>query len=117
VHDLHGLEVLGRHHQGPRHLYGEHRQQHLAEADDVAVDERRALDRLAVHGDAVGAPGVADRDPLGSRFDHGVAPRAASVVEDEVARGVAPEDGDGAGELDFVRLSGRVPDLESHDIP
>ena len=100
-------EVLGPHDDRARDLLGQDAQHDLAEANEVALLELRSLDLLAVHEDAVGAVGVADREPVGAGLDHGMPARALHVVQDEVAGGIASEDGEGALELDLVRLSRR----------
>ncbi len=100
-------EVLGPHHDRARDLLGQDPQHDLAEANEVALLELRPFDLLAVHEDAVGALGVADGEPVRAGLDHGMPARALHVVQDEVARGIASEDREGALELDLVRLSRR----------
>jgi hypothetical protein len=43
-----------------------------------------------------------------------VPPRALDIVQDEVAGGIAAQNGEGALELDLVAHAGRVFDLEAH---
>jgi hypothetical protein len=112
-----GLHVLGAHHERARHLLGQHLEDHIAQADVVAFRQLGALHLPVVHEDAVGAAGVADRDPLGTRLQDRVAARALRVADHQLAGRVASDDRDRALERDLVRLSHRVSDLEPQITP
>jgi hypothetical protein len=111
------VHVLRRHHEGPGDVLLEDLQGHLADADRVSHDELRPLDLLAVDVDAIGTSRVSDGDPVGPRLEDRVAARALGVVQDQVARRVPSEHGDGPRQLDLVLCPGRIADLESHGIP
>jgi hypothetical protein len=106
--------VIRSHHDGPGHFLGEDPDLAVPQADHVPVLELGALDLLAVDEGAVGTASVADRDPLGARFQHGVTPGTLRVGQHEIAGGVAAEDRNGPLQLHVVGRPRRVADLESH---
>ena len=93
---------------------GHHRHLDVADPEDVAGHEGRALGAAAVHEDAVGRAAVAEDEAVGAGLDHRVPPRALRVVDDEVARRVAADDGDPALQGHAVHRAARVADLEFH---
>ena len=68
-----------------------------ADADRVAVDDRRFVDLLAVHERAVAAFGVADDPAIGRAGERGVDARAERVGQRDVAIGAAADERFAAG--------------------
>ena len=87
---------------------------HVADAEDVADLQDRPIGLLAVHGNPVGGSRVADDQPSRARLDDGMAARGLGIVQDEVAGGVAADDGDVPGGLHLVHRAARVADRELH---
>jgi hypothetical protein len=106
--------LLGCHHNRARHVLGEHLEHDLAQAHLVARLEPGPFDLFPVDDDTVGAARIADGESLRSGLDHGVATRAARVVQDEVAGRIAAQDGHGPLQRHLVRRAGGVADLEFH---